>query len=275
MFDFAYELFKDGVKYSLWAKDGKKGFIDCSGLITDYLAHKWIISDHEKKNVFNSTKLYQVSTPKPFSSGVRGDIVYFKALNSSINHIWVLADKATSSKLVIVDASFYNGVKKRDIPVTKEGTNYYYIVDGLKYQLFMADIKPRIETKQSTKNQQYLGVYKLTRYYSPLPTQKKWLPWEKGYHDSNNRQFKGDPSNRIAADGTELGNGDHNKVVACDKTIPLGSKLLIEGHGIVTCKDRWGAIKGKRLDMYCWVGDWAIENWGRCITGEQKVYLIK
>ena len=38
---------------------------------------------------------------------------------------------------------------------------------------------------------------------------------------------------------------------AADPSIPFGTRLHVDGLGVVTVEDRGGKIRGKRLDIYC------------------------
>jgi hypothetical protein len=64
-------------------------------------------------------------------------------------------------------------------------------------------------------------------------------------------------------------------VVACPKEYKLGTKIYLEGIWVVTCRDRWWAIQGDRLDMYCWVWMYALDNWNTCKTWKVNWYIIK
>jgi len=59
------------------------------------------------------------------------------------------------------------------------------------------------------------------------------------------------------ADGTPVG----GLVVAAPKNIPFGTKLDIPGYGIAVVRDRGGAIKGNKLDVYFDTHQEAL-NWG-------------
>lgn len=51
------------------------------------------------------------------------------------------------------------------------------------------------------------------------------------------------------ADNTPV-DGQALKAVAAPKSIPLGTLLYVEGIGQVVVRDRGGAIRGKRLDVF-------------------------
>ena len=60
-------------------------------------------------------------------------------------------------------------------------------------------------------------------------------------------------SDGVTANGHLLTDNDHLKVCAAPKEIPFGTNITISGgwSGTVTVVDRGGAIKNKRLDIYC------------------------
>ena len=61
----------------------------------------------------------------------------------------------------------------------------------------------------------------------------------------------GDPAYCQTADGTYLKPTHKRKVVAADPSVFFaGTKLMIEGIGEVTVRDKGGAIKGMRLDLF-------------------------
>ncbi len=64
----------------------------------------------------------------------------------------------------------------------------------------------------------------------------------------------------MTADGWRISKGD--KFCAADKSIKYGTMINIPGYGTVPVKDRGGAIKGKRLDVYFDTHQAAL-NWGR------------
>ena len=70
----------------------------------------------------------------------------------------------------------------------------------------------------------------------------------------------------ITASGEKI----HEGVVAADPSIPFGTKLYIEGVGIVVVKDRGGAIRGNILDLYI-PDPKNAEKWG---VQHRKVYFI-
>ena len=60
-------------------------------------------------------------------------------------------------------------------------------------------------------------------------------------------------SDGITASGYQLKSSDHLRICAAPKNIPFNTVINISGrwNGTVVVKDRGGAIKGKRLDIFC------------------------
>ena len=70
----------------------------------------------------------------------------------------------------------------------------------------------------------------------------------------------GEYSDGITASGYIIRQGD--KLIAAPRTLPFGTVILIPGYGRAAVKDRGGAIKGNRLDVYFSTHQEALE-WGR------------
>lgn len=63
----------------------------------------------------------------------------------------------------------------------------------------------------------------------------------------------------ITADGTHLAPG--KKVLAAPRSLPFDTRLRIPGYGTARVADRGGAIKDRRLDVFFWRHQDALE-WG-------------
>jgi len=72
------------------------------------------------------------------------------------------------------------------------------------------------------------------------------------------------------ADGTSV-EGCSLRAVAASAEIPLGSILYLDGIGPVIVRDRGGAIKGSKLDLYHETHSAALE-WG---VQERRVWVLK
>ena len=103
-------------------------------------------------------------------------------------------------------------------------------------------------------------TFLLSRYYTPVPDQERY------YRDSYEADFAvnchGDCFK--TACGIDLRNVQPFTVAACPpeymhhgemRKLECGTKLDVEGLGVVTCVDKGGAIKGNRLDIYAGAGN--------------------
>ena len=95
---------------------------------------------------------------------------------------------------------------------------------------------PIIEEEEEEIESKYLGEYKITYYCACMKCCGK--------------------TNGITASGKKVEAG---VTVAAPKEFPFGTKLLINGH-IYTVQDRGGAIKNKRIDIYCETHEEALKN---------------
>jgi len=99
-----------------------------------------------------------------------------------------------------------------------------------------------------------LGLYKVTAY---CPCEKCCGIWaERGVDKNGNRVTPGSV-NGIGEQRILPG----DMFVAADSSFPYGTKLNIPGYGIVSVRDRGGAIKGRRLDVFFDTHQEAL-NWG-------------
>lgn len=132
----------------------------------------------------------------------------------------------------------------------------------------------------------------LSRYYSPVPWQKKylsdvdWYIWKK-YTDKYKANWYTQGYERdvcmncwcrldwkekqlydctIPADWLKLTDDDIHKAVACPSEYKLGTKIYLKDIWTVVCRDRGWAIKNNRLDMWCWIWEKALDNWDNCPT---------
>lgn len=130
---------------------------------------------------------------------------------------------------------------------------------------------PTIESDWKT----YLGKWHVSRYYTVIPNQKRYFQGKTFEAD-----FKMNCSWDcfVTASWYRLSEKDSMKIVACPKSLHLRSVLYIEGIGEVRCEDRWGSIKGKRLDLWMGIGDLGrerIEHWTmKYIPEGRDVYLL-
>lgn len=126
--------------------------------------------------------------------------------------------------------------------------------------------------------EQYLWEFRLSRYYSPSVGQKEY--YQSREHDLQMNCGWNEESCKYPADGKLLTNKDIGYAYSCPKSILLGTKIKLVFHWWVVyweCRDRWWAIKNKRLDARCWYGDeWLrnINDWKGCYTGKADVYKL-
>ncbi len=99
-------------------------------------------------------------------------------------------------------------------------------------------------------------IWNISRYYTPVPGQTRY--YRKTYEEDFAVNCQGDCFK--TADGFDLHDAKPMTVAACPPEFKLGTRLHIEGIGEVTCHDRGGAIKGKRLDIWAGYGDAALDR---------------
>lgn len=100
-------------------------------------------------------------------------------------------------------------------------------------------------------------VWNLSRYYTPVPGQTSYYRKE-GYEADFKVNCSGDCL--VTASGYRLKPEDAYKVAACPPELPFGTVLKIDGLGEVVCRDRGGAIKKRRIDIWSGVGDVGLQN---------------
>lgn len=144
---------------------------------------------------------------------------------------------------------------------------------------------------------EYLGEFKVSRYYVPDPNQHSYANgWkEPPYHctgtyaDYSRMVWLGMVAHGGGsytaekcmnggghfADGTSV-HDNYEIAIACPPQIPLGSILHVSNLGYARCKDRGGKIKGFRLDVFTGVGQYGFDNFHNYehVTGYQTVHLL-
>lgn len=112
-------------------------------------------------------------------------------------------------------------------------------LDTEKVEVIEEEITPMILTIEEEKEEQelkYLGEYKITYYCACEKCCGK--------------------TNGITASGAKVQAG---VTVAAPKEFKFGTQLMINDH-IYTVQDRGGAIKNKRIDIYCSTHEEALKN---------------
>lgn len=139
--------------------------------------------------------------------------------------------------------------------------------------------KPTVAVKTAEQaDSYYLGTFTLSRYYAPEVGQTKY--YVNREHDiSMNCGWSNEENCNVTANWHILTDEDIGTLYSCPPSIPLGTRIRLEFHRWTTywvCHDRWGSIKGKRLDSYCWKGDQWVDNirsWKGCYTGRATVWI--
>lgn len=110
--------------------------------------------------------------------------------------------------------------------------------ETIPYTVIEKVIEPIIEEEkiEEKPKQKYLGEYKITYYCACMKCCGK--------------------TNGITASGEKVKAGI---TVAAPKEFPFGTKLLINGNTYIV-QDRGGAIKNKRIDIYCETHEEALKN---------------
>jgi hypothetical protein len=129
---------------------------------------------------------------------------------------------------------------------------FSWFVQAKEVQLHLEQIE-----QQEVKTE-YLWEWVITAYYSPLKADWMNCSWDC----------------RTTASWHKLKDEEAGYVVACPKSIPFWTRLHIEwmDHD-VWCRDRWGAIKWERLDLWVWGADkrqYALNYWIKL----KKVYIV-
>lgn len=126
---------------------------------------------------------------------------------------------------------------------------------------------------------QDLGVWMVTRYYTPVPAQERYYNgWKQSegsckianlYYAPYGGKYKGDYAAElcmqgqgdgfITADGTNLRTVKPFSIAACPREY-LGETLHIAEIGYVKCRDTGGVIKGKKIDVWAGIGSEGYEN---------------
>lgn len=125
-------------------------------------------------------------------------------------------------------------------------------------------------------NKEFIGVYGISRYYSPMPGQSSYYLNRSYEKDKEMNCWHGDCLD--TANGYILKPEDAHKVIACPSNFDFWTRFFIEDIWEVVCYDRGGAIKNKRLDLWAWIGEEWLDNvykYARLYAGQKKVYLIK
>lgn len=137
-----------------------------------------------------------------------------------------------------------------------------------------------------------LGVWSVTRYYTPVEGQERYYNgWKQNagtcktanlYYAPYRGHYKGSYSAEacmqgqgdifVTADGTDLRSQEPFTVAACPPKY-LGRTMHIAEIGYVICRDTGGAIHGKKIDVWAGIGEEGYENIYRSKGGSLFVHL--
>ena len=146
--------------------------------------------------------------------------------------------------------------------------------EGVELRELLEESENKVEsllnpTATPTANAEGLGTWRITTYYTPTKDQSKY------FYGTYDKDFEINCSGDcfVTANGYRLSDKDIGNVVACPSNFTFDTKLWIEDVGEVTCKDRGGAIKGQRLDLWVGSGKNGFSNIGQG-SGYHEVFLL-
>lgn len=142
-----------------------------------------------------------------------------------------------------------------------------------------------------------LQVFNLTRYYSVEPNQKRYFTSKTWYisdhyrdmYKNYERWYEQDVCMNCGCDlhwakrlhsclhtssWLPLKNKYARKVVACPREYPIGTKFYVSWLWFLECMDRGWAIRGNRLDVRMWFGDYALDNWDWSYAWPRLWYVL-
>jgi hypothetical protein len=246
------------------------GKIACSGLIWSFALYSE--KDIDKKtylNNLNAQSIYWLTKQKDVKDIIRWDLVFWKQW--TIKHIAIITKvNLEEGRILVTDATPWNWVSMRTI--------------YLAYDEAWKIVNYRNPTR---------GKYELLFAYNPfaqeinITEENKWeFLWEfsvTSYIPGNGDPINSDKDYIHTASWLPLKDEYAWKVVACPKKFAFGTKLLIDWHGEVVCKDRWGLItmaweknsrgniaKESHLDLFAWLGTPKIAR----AKSTRKVYFL-
>lgn len=108
---------------------------------------------------------------------------------------------------------------------------------------FEGYIPKEVKTLEELQNEKILAKWEESRKKANLP-KGKFLVNASAYTAAADECGKSDG---ITASGLRV---KENRTLACPKAYPFGTKINIEGVGMLVCEDRGGAIRGNHVDIY-------------------------
>lgn len=160
----------------------------------------------------------------------RKDFLFAVALTVALFNINILQAKATQNELPLTNLySFKND------PLLLKWT---FEIEKQQPQVEVVTIEPTLEEKilnRWKEKQAYL--------WSLLP-KEKFIINASAYTAAADECGKSDG---ITSSGLKV---EEKRTLACPPSYPFGTKISIEGVGVLRCEDRGGAIKGNHFDIY-------------------------
>lgn len=250
------------IKYRLWHFDADEKKFDCVWLFKWFAVEKWLLSIEEASYI-NSTVMYLLANPKPLSQAKRWDITYRDPIwDEPLKHIAFITRDYNPKEwgIWIIDNAPWNWGKIEERFLK------------MRWDVFVGRWKIKIGSNpfiEIAKNKnleynpirEYQWYFEMSRYYVPEPNQTSYAPYDISYEAALQRNCGWDCKN-MAGKKTEY--SDINKSIACPKEYKLWDKFRMVDDAwyerLVTCTDRGGDIKNKRLDLFAWFGEEWYQN---------------
>lgn len=182
----------------------------------------------------------------------------------------ILSKNTLSRVNMLMDGDFQNFKKLKSeslLQKSQRNLRQFFAKKSLLYAgLFaLAFALPSVETSVAAQEIREKKTFIATAYYSPLPNQEKY------YRGNYEADVKLNGEGKRASDGTPAFVG----MIAAPKNYAFGTKIALDGLGVVSVHDRGGAILAgenvDRIDIWMGYGDEGLERtlaWGRReITG--------
>ena len=242
------------IHYNFRTPEVLDGWLACAKVVTTILKEAGLI-DNIYINVEKTiVKLKEQGWYESKTGGIGSIVVWDKTPTYSHLHIGIVVAENKA-----VNNSSYE--KKPIISNVDERPVLMYLTMNKEKQSIKVTSSSTLVASLSPmppiQNKKYIGVWGISRYYSPIKGQKRY--YNRTY--ARDKAMNCGPGNCLdTASGYQLSDKDEFKIVACPKTFKFGTKFEIQDVGIVVCEDRGGAIKGKRLDLWAGIGDQGITN---------------
>jgi len=253
-------------------------------IILHHTATSCMSADKMRDSMIRSRMINKNSNTIPTHYIVWCEWDYLK-VNDLSKNVWSTLNEEANENWIAIEIvwDFNNGY-----PMPSQYKQVKYLIDELQKKYPWIEVKKHWDFQAKncpwknfdmTKLWSWIVEFSLSRYYSPI----KWQP--KYYQSSYEKDVcmncgcqKDSSWNVITlydckkpADWHELKQEEFAKVVACPPEYPLWTKFMLEWIGVVTCRDRGWAIKGRRLDLWCWYG---LDKFNQCPTGKRLWYVL-